>query len=166
MPVTTMQDGTSLRPQRGSIEHELRPGERLGNFKGAMVAITDTDDLPTTVGTNATPGPEWLHAQLRAAGELGTRAEIQAELDQIAAAVRQFHARQPDQVMKECAAYGARLTELCVLLHRVEAIDRQYQRVRTQQVERWLTELERQFKIASRLVEVQRQDLALLGGQP
>jgi formate-dependent nitrite reductase cytochrome c552 subunit len=103
-------------------------------------------------------------ADLRDAGYLGTREEIQAELDDIAAACRQFHVQQPDQVMKQVAAYGARLTELTVLLHRVEALDRQYTRVRTQQVEKWLAELDRQFKVASRLVEVQRQDLALLGG--
>lgn len=100
-------------------------------------------------------------AMLRGAGELGSREEIQTELDLIAAAVRGFYAKQPDQVMRECAGYSARLTELCVLLHRVEGSNRQYTRVRTQQVERFLSELDRQFKIASRLVEVLRQDLEL-----
>ncbi len=46
-----------------------------------------------------------------------------------------------------------------MLLHRVEASDRQYTRVRTSQVEKWLADLDRQFRIASRLIEVQRQDL-------
>lgn len=95
---------------------------------------------------------------------LGTREEIQQELDGIAAAVRTFPMKQPDQVMREAAAYMARLTELCVLLHRVESTDRQYTRVRTQQVERWQKELEFQFKVASRLVEVMRQDLDLAKG--
>lgn len=93
---------------------------------------------------------------------LGTREEIQVELDGMALAVRTFPAKQPDQVMRECSSYSARLTELCVLLHRVEHTDRQYTRVRTQQVERWLTELDRQFRIASRLVEVMRLDLEVL----
>lgn len=97
-------------------------------------------------------------------GHLGTRQEIEDELDGIAVAMRTFHVKQPDQVMREVAAYTARLTELCVLLHRVEALDRQYTRIRTQQVERFLAELERQYRIASRLVEVQRQDLNMLGG--
>jgi hypothetical protein len=125
-----------------------------------MVAVSTTvaDDSPSP---NASAGPM---ADLRDAGYLGSRDDIQAELDSIAAACRQFHMQQPDQVLKQVAAYGARLTELTVLLHRVEALDRQYTRVRTQQVEKWLAELDRQFKVASRLVEVQRQDLALLGG--
>lgn len=93
---------------------------------------------------------------------LGTRQEIQTELDVIAVAIRAFHMKQPDQAMREIAAFSARLTELAVLLHRVESSDRQYTRIRTQQVERFLAELERQYKIASRLVEVMRQDLELL----
>lgn len=100
---------------------------------------------------------------LGAAGHLGTRDEIERELDLIAAAVRAFHQRQPDQVMREIAAYSARLTELSVLLHRVEGTQgRQYTRIRTQQVERFLAELDRQYRIASRMVEVQRQDLELM----
>jgi hypothetical protein len=94
---------------------------------------------------------------------LGSRQEIEAELDVVAVAIRQFHVKQPDQVMREIAALSARLTELCVLLHRVESTDRQYIRVRTQQVERYLKELDLQFKIASRMVELMRQDLQLLG---
>lgn len=94
---------------------------------------------------------------------LGTRQEIEAELDVVAVAIRAFHVKQPDQVMREVAAFSARLTELAVLLHRVETTDRQYTRLRTQQVDRFLKELEVQYRIASRLVEVMRQDLSLMG---
>ncbi|GAB3863384.1 hypothetical protein GCM10028801_30880 [Nocardioides maradonensis] len=99
------------------------------------------------------------------AGHLGPRAEIEKELDLIAAAIRTFYAKPADMVMRECSAYTARLTELCVLLHRVEGLDRQYTRVRTQQVERFLAECERQWKSASRLIEVQKLDAATLRGQ-
>lgn len=98
---------------------------------------------------------------LAPAGHLGTRDEIEKELDLIAAAIRAFWRKQPDQVMRESAGYTARLTELAVLLHRVEAGNRQYTRIRTQQVERFIAECDRQFKVASRLVEVMRQDLEL-----
>lgn len=94
-------------------------------------------------------------------GTLGTREQIERELDVIAAAVRMFYRKQPDQVMRECSGYSARLTELAMLLHRVEAGNRQYTRIRTQQVERFLTELDRQWKTASRLIEVMRQDVEL-----
>lgn len=92
---------------------------------------------------------------------LGTKQQIQDELDGIALAVRAFPVKQPDQIMRECAAYTARLTELEVLLHRVEAQDRQYVKLRTMQVDKWLQQLEFQWKVASRLIEVMRQDLSL-----
>ena len=103
---------------------------------------------------------------LQPAGNLGSREDVERELDLIAAAIRMFHSKHPDQVMKECSAYTARLTELCVLLYRVEGQSRQYTRLRTQQVQRFIEELDRQFKVASRLVEISRQDIALMGGQP
>lgn len=98
-------------------------------------------------------------------GHLGTREEIEKELDLIAAVVRTFHRKPADLVMRECSAYSARLTEMAMLLHRCESVSRQYTRIRTQQVERFLLELDRQWKTASRLIEVNRQDLQLLGGQ-
>lgn len=95
-------------------------------------------------------------------GHLGDRIEIEKELDLIAAAIRTFHRKQADQVLRECSGYSARLTEMAVLLHRVEGASRQYTRIRTQQVERFLVELDRQWKTASRLIEVQRQDMELM----
>lgn len=99
------------------------------------------------------------------AGHLGPRAEVEKELDLIAAAMRTFHMKPADLVLRECSAYTARLTEMAVLLHRKEAESRHWTRVRTQQVQRFLDELDRQWKTASRLIEVQRQDLAVLRGQ-
>lgn len=97
-------------------------------------------------------------------GHLGPREEIEKELDLIAASIRVFYKLPPDLVMRQAAGYTARLTELCVLLHRVEGLSREYTRIRTQQVERFLAELDRQFKVASRLIEVNRQDIDALRG--
>jgi len=124
--------------------------------------LTSVADFVTAEDDERAAPHAYGMAVLSPAGYLGTRAEIEYELDGMAYAVRSFALKQPDQVMRECAAYSARLTELAVLLHRVESLDRQYTRIRTQQVERWLTELERQFKTASRLVEVARHDLELM----
>lgn len=129
--------------------------------------------MPTSVmtdGTDFTPAsPLSLAAAiydpvsaLGPPGHLGERAEIEKELDLIAAAIRTFHRKQADQVLRECSGYSARLTEMAVLLHRVEGASRQYTRIRTQQVERFLAELDRQWKTASRLIEVQRQDMELM----
>lgn len=162
MPKALVEDATRLRPVPGT-KADPPPAVEACHNCGQVVTHGEshqchsrTEQLPSHLAM--------LMAPLRYG--LGTREEIQTELDGIAAAVRTFPMKQPDQIMRESAAYMARLTELCVLLHRVEATDRQYVRVRTQQVERWQRELEFQFKVASRLVEVMRQDLSLMGGQP
>ena len=160
MPTAVKNDATPLRPAPTEAKGTATPvAETL------CTACGDTHRGRCTCASAApTPGAQVFAflAPLRPAGALGDRLEIQEELDGIAVSVRAFHLKQPDQVMRECAAYSARLTELCVLLHRVESLERQYTRVRTAQVERWLSELDRQFKIASRLIEVNRQDLELL----
>ena len=143
MPRTTVVDDTPLRPVRRDVP--------------ASVAAEPEDTYEPAYSAN----PQM--AVLR--GGLGSRQQIEDELDDIAAAMRGFHLKAADQVLRECSAYSARLTELCVLLHRNEALDRQLVRVRTQQVQRYLEEMDRQFKTASRLIEVQRQDIALMGGQ-
>lgn len=111
------------------------------------------DDMVDAYGAAASMAP------LRRAGQLGTRREIEDEIDLIVEAMRLFAFKAPDQVLREVAAYGARLTEMAILLHRIESKDRQYMRIRTMQVGILQEELERQFKIASRLIEQMRLDL-------
>lgn len=162
MPKALVEDGTSLRsvPAASWVCPDC---ERLitGSPEAHACGMAIPGPAPVV---SLSPGQAMLMAPLRN-GWLGTREEIQRELDGIAAAVATFPMKQPDQVMRETAAYSARLTELAVLLHRVEAQDRQYVRVRTQQVERWLTELAFQFKVASRLIEIMRQDLSMAMGR-
>lgn len=98
-------------------------------------------------------------AALAAAGVLGNREQIEGELDAVMFTIREFWTQEPDQVMAHIAAITSRLTELEVLLHRVETRDRQFKQIRTMQVQKILDECDRQFKIASRLVEVRRQDM-------
>lgn len=164
MPTAVKSDATSLRPVREPTQGS-EAGKRAPSTPVAEHVCSECGELYSgqhvcspAPATNLSP----FMAPMNRAGYLGTREQIQAELDAMAFSIRAFHLKQPDQIMRECQGYSARLTELCVLLHRVEALDRQYTRVRTSQVERWLTELDRQFKIASRLVEVARQDLELL----
>lgn len=127
-------------------------------------ALTDERDLAAPLPGDPEPTVDVFGARVAVPGYLGTREQIECELDAIAARIRSFHTMQPDTVMRMCAAYSARLTELEVLLHRVETKDRTYRQVRTMQVDRFLSELDRQFKVASRLVEVQRQDIDMLRG--
>lgn len=100
-------------------------------------------------------------AQELAWGVLVSKEAVEGEIDLMLRTVRGFWEMEPDQVARLIQAMSARCTELCVHLHRLEG-RREWRQVRTQQVERLLAELDRQWKLASRLIEVRRQDLELL----
>lgn len=93
---------------------------------------------------------------------LGSREHIQAEIDLMADVVRDFYRMEPDEVMRNISGFTARCTELEIQLHRVEGRYREFKQIRTMQVQKLLDELDRQFKLASRLVELRRQDLDVL----
>ena len=148
------------------MELTVQDGASLWATPGVAPEATDSRPNPATMD-KAQPPPSSSHvwsgqmAALQPPGFLGSKRQLQVELDSIAAAVRMFFYTSPDQVMRECAAYTARITEMCVLLHRVESTDRQFTRVRTMQCQKWIEELDRQFKTASRMIEVMRQDLEM-----
>lgn len=91
-------------------------------------------------------------------GALISRQHVEDEIDLALRAVRGFWEMEPDQVMQMASALSARATELAIHLHRLEG-KREWRQIRTMQVERLLAELDRQFKIASRMLEVRRQDI-------
>lgn len=97
--------------------------------------------------------------------DLGTREDVEAEVDLMALMIRGFCTMEPDEALMSIGALSARCTELCVQLVRVEGRERSYRQLRTQQVQRVLDELERQHKIHSRLLEARRQDLQVLTGR-
>lgn len=91
-------------------------------------------------------------------GSLISRQHVEDELDVMLRAVRGFWEMEPDQVFRMSSAMSARCTELATHLHRLEG-KREWRQIRTQQVERLLAELDRQFRMHSRMVEMRRQDL-------
>lgn len=91
------------------------------------------------------------------------RATVEAEIDLMFRTVREFWQMEPDQVLLTSSALSARCAELEAHLHRVET-KREWMRVRTMQVERLHKEIELQFKVHSRLIEMRRQDLELSRG--
>ena len=93
-------------------------------------------------------------------GVLVSRQAVEDEIDLMLRTVRGFWELEPDAVAKLIQAMSARCTELCVHLHRLEG-RREWRQVRTQQVERLLAELDRQWKLASRLIAVRQQDIDL-----
>lgn len=103
-------------------------------------------------------------AQEMSWGALVDRQHVEDELDMMARAIRGFWDMEPDQVMRMISAMSARLTEMCMHLHRLEG-KREWRQVRTMQAERLLAELDRQFKSHSRNVELRRQDIFMEGGR-
>lgn len=96
-------------------------------------------------------------AQDLAAGALVDRATVEAEIDVMLTALRGCWEMEPDQALRAISAMSARCTELSVHLHRVEG-KREWTRIRTMQVDRLLIELDRQSRIASRLLAVRQLD--------
>jgi len=96
-----------------------------------------------------------------AMGALVSRQAVEEEIDLMLRTVRSFWELEPDQVMRMIAALSARATELTVHLHRLDTKYREWKQIRTMQVDKVLLELDRQFKIASRMLEVRRQDLEM-----
>lgn len=68
---------------------------------------------------------------------------------------------QPDQVMVTCMAYMARCTEMWIQLIRVESSSRKAKAFRTQQLQKVMDLIEFEYKAASRLIEVARQEVEL-----
>lgn len=93
---------------------------------------------------------------------VGSRVDILMELAGIKAAIRTWFDRQPDQVIREASAYSARLTEMWTGLQLVETHDREYTRLRTQQVQPVLDEIDRQYKFSTSRIALMRQDLDMV----
>jgi hypothetical protein len=68
---------------------------------------------------------------------------------------------QPDVLMSTCMAFMARCTEIWIQLLRVEATDRKAKSFRTMQLQKVMDLIEFEFRGASRLIEVARQELDL-----
>lgn len=95
---------------------------------------------------------------------LGDPEKVRAELDMMYRLVRNFWQMEPDQVMRAVSGFSARCAEMHKDMIRAEGRERVWKTIRTQDVDKLHLELERQFKIASRALEMRRQDLAHLYG--
>ena len=91
-----------------------------------------------------------------------TRAAVLLELSGIKAAIRTWHNKQPDQIIREASAYSARCTELWTMLREVEEFDRTWKQLRTMQVQPVLDEIDRQFEFAKSRIAMARQDIDLM----
>lgn len=96
-------------------------------------------------------------------GLVGEPDEVRAELDRVQTSLHRLYMMEPDFAMRHLIAFSSRLTELERMLFRLEIRDRSYTKIRTMDVQPLLAEIDRQFKVHSRLLEARRQDMALEG---
>jgi len=88
--------------------------------------------------------------------------DLEAELDaMLLDLVQAADIQLPDEVIRMCAAYMARCTELHVRIVRVEGENRGLRWIRTQQLDKVMDLIEFMYKAASRIVEIRRQDTEL-----
>lgn len=87
--------------------------------------------------------------------------ELEEEIDAMLLDLMGANMDMPDEVIRMCAGYMARLTELHVRIVRVEGANRGYRWIRTQQIDKVENLIEFLYKSASRLVEIRRQDTEL-----
>lgn len=99
---------------------------------------------------------DWAHLGT----SVGTVPDLLLELAGIKAAIRTWFDKQPDEVLREAAAYSARLTEVWTELRLLETRGlREYTQMRTMQVQPVLDEIDRQFKLNQSRIAIMRQDL-------
>ncbi len=87
--------------------------------------------------------------------------ELEEELDAMLLDLIGADMEIPDEVIRICAGYMARCTELHVKIVRVEGENRGLRWIRTQQITKVMDLIEFIYKAASRIVEIRRQDTEL-----
>lgn len=78
-------------------------------------------------------------------------------------AIKTFHEQEPDEVLLQCSAYHARLTEIRGLLQRSSSA--RATQLRTREVDPLMHSIEKQFDIHSRLLTSRDLDFRMAGGQ-
>ncbi len=91
----------------------------------------------------------------------GTGLDWSHEIEAMVVTLQSIDYDQPDRVMTACMAFMARCTEMWIQLLRIEAVERRAKSFRTMQLQKVMDLIEFEFKGASRLIEVRRQDVEL-----
>jgi hypothetical protein len=92
-------------------------------------------------------------------------AQAREEVDDAFKDMEQFHAMEPDEIMRRAGGHSARLSFIRVRVMRVEDYSRHWKDVRVRELEPALEQLEHQFTIASRLHSVRELDYKMEAGE-
>lgn len=91
--------------------------------------------------------------------------QAREEVDDAFKDMEQFHAMEPDEIMRRAGGHSARLSYIRVRVMRIEDFARQWKDVRTRELEPALVQLEHQYNIASRLHSVREFDYKVEAGE-
>jgi hypothetical protein len=103
------------------------------------------------------PGRSFKAASIAAFDGNSLFEEVEAMVQTIQSVVHE----QPDVIMTTCMALMARCTEIWIQLLRVEVTERRAKAFRTMQLQKIMDLIDFEFKGASRLIEVARQEVEL-----
>lgn len=90
--------------------------------------------------------------------QLGSINSVRDELDSMNETMKGFDEEEPDEVMRACSAYSARLVEIQRRIFRIEDVLTYWKPVRTQEVNRLLEETRFQYEVASRILTQRKFD--------
>ena len=93
--------------------------------------------------------------------DLGPDATLEDEIMAMVVSLRQLENAMPDVMMSTCMGYMARCTEIHLQIIRVEGSNRRLKTFRVTQLAKVMELIEFEFKGASRLIEVRRQEVEL-----
>lgn len=101
------------------------------------------------------------HPAQTAIAEIGSGVSLEDEVMAMVHAFGQLEDAMPDVIMTTCMAFMARCTEIYLQLLHIEGTNRKAKTFRVTQLQKVMDLIEFQFKGASRLIEVRRQDVEL-----
>ena len=89
---------------------------------------------------------------------LGSIKGVRAEIDQMNESMKGFDEEEPDEIMRMCSSFSARLVEIRRRIFRVEDILTYWKPVRTQEVTPLIEETRFQYEVASRILTQRKFD--------
>ena len=132
------------------------------SMTASVPAATESGDKDGKSNVSQHPG---MQAGAHALGGLqipaiGTIDDLRQEIADAFADMAEFHLKEPDEAMIICGAQSARLSEMRVILQRLEDFPqyRPLKAVRTRELEPCIDELKFQFQLASRLLSARQLD--------
>lgn len=80
------------------------------------------------------------------------------EIDSYYSMIEQFPKKEPGMILQDLAVISGRVSEIRTKITRIESSNRKLQQLRTKEIDPLLEEVDRQYKIWSRIISVRQQE--------